>query len=69
MQHVDLAHGNTIANEVKVDLDVLSARVLERVRWHVDGTNIVVEHNRCWRRWSMKLLKELAKPTGLGNGF
>jgi hypothetical protein len=32
MQHIDLAHGNTIVNEVKVDIDVLTALVLEMVR-------------------------------------
>jgi hypothetical protein len=29
---VNLAHGNTIANEVKIDLDVLGALVLDGVR-------------------------------------
>jgi hypothetical protein len=32
MQHVNLAYGNTIMNEVKIDLDVLGALVLDRVR-------------------------------------
>jgi hypothetical protein len=32
MPHANLAHGNMIANEVKVDLDVLSALVLDGVR-------------------------------------
>jgi hypothetical protein len=32
MQHVSLTHGNTIANEVKIDLDVLGALVLDGVR-------------------------------------
>jgi hypothetical protein len=53
---------------VKIDLDVLGALVLDGVHWHVDGANIVAEHNRSWRRWSMKLLEELANPTSLGNG-
>jgi hypothetical protein len=55
MHHANLAHGNTIANEVKIDLDVLGALVLDGVRRHIDGANIVAEHNRSWRRWSMKL--------------
>jgi hypothetical protein len=29
MQHVNLAHGNTIVNEVRIDLDVLGALVLD----------------------------------------
>jgi hypothetical protein len=32
MQHANLAHGNTITNEVKIDLDVLGALVLDGVR-------------------------------------
>jgi hypothetical protein len=32
MQHVNLPHGNMIANEVKIDLDVLGALVLDGVR-------------------------------------
>jgi hypothetical protein len=32
MQYANLAHGNTIANEVKIDLDVLGALVLDGVR-------------------------------------
>jgi hypothetical protein len=32
MQHANLTHGNSIANEVKINLDVLSALVLDGVR-------------------------------------
>jgi hypothetical protein len=32
MQHANLTHGNTIANKVKIDLDVLGALVLDGVR-------------------------------------
>jgi hypothetical protein len=60
MQQADLAHDNTTANEVKVDLDVLGALVL-------GGANIIAEHNRSCRRWSMKLVEELANSTGLSN--
>jgi hypothetical protein len=31
MQHANLTHGNTITNEVKIDLDVLGALVLDGV--------------------------------------
>jgi hypothetical protein len=31
MQHANLTHGNTIMNEVKIDLDVLGALVLDGV--------------------------------------
>jgi hypothetical protein len=32
MQHANLAHGNTVANEVKIDLDVLGVLLLDEVR-------------------------------------
>jgi hypothetical protein len=32
MQHANLTHGNTIANKVKIDLDVIGALVLDGVR-------------------------------------
>jgi hypothetical protein len=32
MQHGNLAHGNTIMNKVKINLDVLGALVLDGVR-------------------------------------
>ena len=67
MQHAYLAHSNTIANEVEVDLDVFSALMLDGVRGHVDGADIVAEHDRSRRSRSMKLLEELADPTSLGD--
>jgi hypothetical protein len=68
MQHANLAHGNTIGNELKVDLDVFGALMLDGVYGHVDGANIVAEHNRSRRRSSMKLVEELSNPTSLDNG-
>jgi hypothetical protein len=32
MQHANLTHGNTITNEVKIDLDVFGALMLNGVR-------------------------------------
>jgi hypothetical protein len=32
MQHMNLTHGNPIANEVKIDFDVLGVLVLDGVR-------------------------------------
>jgi hypothetical protein len=68
MEHAYLAHGHTMANKVKVDLNGFGTLMLDGVRRHVDGANIVTEHNRGGRRWSMKLVKELVGPTSLGDG-
>ena len=68
MKHTDLTHGNTIANEVEIDLDVFGTLMLDGVRGHVDGADIVAEDDRRRRRWSMKLLEKLPKPTRLSHG-
>lgn len=68
MQHTDLTHGNTIANEVEIDLDVFGTLMLDGVRGHVDGADVVAEDDRRRRRWSMKLLEKLPKPTRLSHG-
>ena len=68
MKHSDLAHGNTIANEVEVDLDVFGVLMLNGVRRHVDDADIVAEHDRSRRSKSMKLVEELTDPTSLGDG-
>jgi hypothetical protein len=57
---MNLTHGNMITNKVKMDHNVFGAMML-------DDTNIVTEHNRSRRRWSMKLVEELANPTSLSN--
>ena len=68
MKHTDLTHGNTIANEVEIDLDVFGTVMLYWVRGHVDGADVVAEDDRRRRRWSMKLLEKLSKPTHLSHG-
>ena len=68
MKHTDLTQGHTIANEVKVDLDVFGSLILNWVSGHVDGADVVAEHNRGGGRWSMKLVEKLPDPTSLSNG-
>ena len=51
MQHTDLTHGNTIANEVEIDLDVFGTLMLDGVGGHVDGADVVAEDDRRRRRW------------------
>jgi hypothetical protein len=50
MQHTDLVHENTTMNEVKVDLDVFGALTMDGVRGHIDGANIVAQHNHSRKR-------------------
>jgi hypothetical protein len=54
---------------VKVDLDVFGVLMLDKVYGHVDGANVVAEHNRNRRIRSMKLVEELENRTSLSNNI
>jgi hypothetical protein len=68
MKNTNVPKGNTISNEVKIDLDVFGSLVLNRVHGHVDRADIVAEDNCSTEQRTTKLLKELAKPTGFSDG-
>jgi hypothetical protein len=40
--NTDIPNGDLVANKVKINLNMLCTLVLNRVRGHVDGTNIVI---------------------------
>ena len=63
MKNSNVPKRNTISNEVKIDLDVLGTLMLNGVRGHVDGADIVAKNDCGGRERSVKLLEELAKPT------
>jgi hypothetical protein len=44
MQNSKITNSNTLPNEVKVNLNVLSSLMLNRIGGHVDGTDIVAIH-------------------------
>jgi hypothetical protein len=69
MQDTDLAKRHLLSNKVYVDLDVLGATMLNRIRRHVDGTNIVAENHSRSRKRMMELAKKLTYPATLGNGM
>jgi hypothetical protein len=45
MKNSNVPKGNTISNKVKIDLDVFGLVVLNRVRGHVDRTDVAAEDN------------------------
>ena len=69
MKNSNVPKRNTISNEVKIDLDVLGTLMLNRVRGHIDGADIVAKNNCGSRERSVKLLEELAKPTCFSDGI
>jgi hypothetical protein len=68
MKNSNVPQRNTVSNEVKVDLDVFGALVLDGIRGHVHSAHIVAKDNSGTMKWAMKLLEELAKPTCFGDG-
>ena len=45
MQDTKITNCNLLPDEVKVDLNVFSALMLNRVGGHVDGTDVVTKHH------------------------
>lgn len=68
MQNADMPQRNTISNEMKVNLDVFGALMLDWIRGHVDNTDIVTEDDGSTAQRSVKLLEKLAEPTGFSDG-
>ena len=69
MKNSNVPKRNTILNEVKIDLYVLGTLMLNGVREHVDGADIVAKNDCGSRERSVKLLEELAKPTCFSDGI
>jgi hypothetical protein len=60
MKNSNVPQRNTISNEMKIDLDVFRALMLNWIRGHVDSTHAVAEDHRGTRKGTMELLEELA---------
>ena len=67
MQNTKVTNGNSLPDEVKIDLNVLGSLMLNWVEGHVDGTDVVAVHQCGAAERSMQLQKKLAQPGGLSN--
>ena len=67
MENSNLAESHLLTDEVDVNLDVLGTAVVDRVGCHVDSADVVTVDNCGNLQGNMKFLKELSKPTALGN--
>jgi hypothetical protein len=68
VKNADLAKRHLLTDKMDVDLNVLSTAMLNRVRCHVNCTDIVTEdHGGCSQRL-MKLSQKLTYPAAFGNG-
>jgi hypothetical protein len=64
---MNFAEGDTLTNEVDVDLNVLGAAMLHWIGRHVDGGDVVIV-DKCSRgKRMMELLKKLTKLAALSH--
>jgi hypothetical protein len=69
MQNTKITNSNSLPDEVKIDLNVFNALMLNRVGCHVDCTDVVAVHQCGTPERSMQLQKKLAQPGGLSNSI
>jgi len=67
MKNSKITNGNPLPNEVEINLNMLGSLMLNRVGGHVDGADVVTIHQRSSAKRGMKLLKQLAQPSSLGD--
>ena len=63
MKDTDIPHGDLLAQELDVDLNMLRAPVTDRVSDHVDGANVIAVYNgrygeRSTSSWSSRLSQQ-----------
>jgi hypothetical protein len=59
--------GDPFADEVKIDLDMFRALVLDGVGGEVDGADVVAEDQGARGQWTVELLEQLTEPGRLSH--
>jgi hypothetical protein len=67
MKHAHLSKSNLLTDEVNVDLDVLSAVVVNGIGYHVDNSHVVTVDDRCRSNRHVEFLKKLSQLATLSN--
>jgi hypothetical protein len=67
MEDVDLTDVNLLSDEMKINLHMLRALMLNRVGGEVHGVDVVTIDESAARWWSLELMQELAQPGGLSH--
>jgi hypothetical protein len=62
MQNTNITNGDSLSDEVKIDLNVLGVLMLHRVRGHVYGTDVVAVHQCGAPKRGMQLQEKLTQP-------
>ena len=67
MVNTNVTKSHTVADKMKIDIDVFGPLVLYGIACNVRGRHIVTIDDGGMIRWVTKLMQELAQPAGLGN--
>ena len=67
MKNANITCCHTISNEVKINLDVLGALMLDGVGSHVHRADVVTVYQNCTTKGSVELMKKLSQPGRLGD--
>jgi hypothetical protein len=67
MKDVDLTNGNLLSDEMKFNLDMLRALMLNGVGGEVHGADVVTVDESVAQCQSLELMQELAQPGGLSH--
>lgn len=62
MKNSNVTESNLLSNEVDIQLDVLSASMMNGVGGEVDNRNVVTEDNNSLVNWTRELGEKLTKP-------
>ena len=67
MKNANSSTGDPFADEVKVDLDMLRALVLDGVGGDVEGADVVAEDQGARGQWTVEHVEELTEPSRLSH--
>jgi len=60
MKNTHITKCNTLPNEMKIDLHMFGALMLNGIGGHIDSTDVVAVHQGCLAQRSVQLRQELA---------
>ena len=69
MQNTKITDGDSLPNEVKINLNVLGVLMLHRVGGHVDDTDVITVDQCGAPKRGMQLREKLAQPGRLCNSI
>jgi hypothetical protein len=67
MEDTDLTNGNILSDEMKINLHMLRALMLNGVGGEVHGADVVTVDNDALRRQGLELVEQLSQPNGLSH--